>query len=97
VANDLRNGVLHPDQFPVDVFVFRNQLVAANTRTLSALSEAGLIPTKINIVEPSRNILRRLRELPILADSTLPGRSVPVTPTQNDLTILRVINIPEAR
>ncbi len=97
VAADLRNGVLHPDQFPVEAFYFNGSLVSINTRTLAALSEAGLVPTKINIVEPSRNVLRRLQERPLIPDAALPGSRVPVTPSQTNLTILRTIEIPGSR
>jgi hypothetical protein len=94
VADDLRAGVLHPDQLPIDAFDYKGKLVSANTRSLSALSEAGLEPTKINLIKPSRALLRRLGEDPLLPNAPLPGPRVPVTPTQNDLTILRVIEIP---
>jgi len=94
VADDLRAGVLHSDQLPIDAFYYEGKLVSANTRSLSALSEAGLEPTKINLIEPSRSLLRRLGEDPLMPNAPLPGPRVPVTPTQNDLTILRVIEIP---
>jgi hypothetical protein len=97
VANDLKTGVLHPDQLPIDAFYYDGQWVSANTRSLSALSEAGLQPTQVNIIQPSRQLLLRLRETPLLPDAPLPGPRVPVTPSQSDLTILRVIEVPGAQ
>ncbi|MGQ5525605.1 pre-toxin TG domain-containing protein [Chitinimonas sp. PSY-7] len=97
VATDLRLGRIHPDQLPIDAFKYNGQLVSANTRSLSALSEAGLQPTNVNIIQPSRALLRRLQETPLLPNAPLPGPRVPVTPNQSDLTILRVIETPGGR
>jgi hypothetical protein len=94
VADDLRNGILHPDQFPVEAFYFKGKLVSQNTRTLSALSDAGMEPTIVKIVEPSRNVLRRLQERPLISDGALPGPRVPVTPSMVNLSVQRIIEIP---
>lgn len=88
VAADLRTGILHPDQLPIQAFHYKGQLVSANTRSLSALSEADLLPTNITIIQPSRQLLLRLRETPLLPEAPLPGPRVPVTPSRTDLTIL---------
>jgi hypothetical protein len=94
VANDLRSGVLHPDQLPIDAFRVGDNLVSANTRSLSALSEAGLSPTVINEIQPTSALLRRLRESPIIPNAPLPGPRVPVTPSQSNLDVLRIIELP---
>jgi hypothetical protein len=39
------------------------------------------------------SLLRRLVEQPILEDSTLPGKKVPVTPSTRDLNVIDVIEI----
>lgn len=88
VAADLRAGVLHPDQLPIQAFYYEGQLVSANTRSLSALSEAGLLPTNVTVIQPQRALLLRLRETPLLPNAPLPGPRVPVTPSRTDLTIL---------
>jgi len=94
VAEDLRLGKLNADQLPINAFRGQNdELISINTRTFAALSEAGLYPTRINIVKPTRNELLRLREKTII-NSPLPSRSVPVTPTMIDLTVMRVITAP---
>jgi RHS repeat-associated protein len=94
VAADLRAGILSPDQLPINAFVHSSgELVSINTRTLAALSEAGMQPTIINIVTPKLSVLSRLSETPII-DSPLPGPSIPVTPSMTDLTVIRVIHIP---
>ena len=95
VADDLARGVLSPDQLPITAFEYGNgQLVSANTRSLAAVSQAGLLPTNVTLVEPSRVLLRRLQQPSLLPGSPLPGPRVPVTPSQRDLTILRVIEVP---
>ena len=49
VAADLRSGVLTADQLPINAFTGANgELITINNRTLGALSEAGLQPTRIN-------------------------------------------------
>ncbi|MCP4600756.1 MAG: hypothetical protein GY847_09525 [Proteobacteria bacterium] len=94
VAADLRAEILSPDDLPIEAFKFKGQLVSANTRSLSALSEAGLRPTNITIIEPSPQLLRRLQETPIIPNAPLPGPHVPVTPTRRNLTVLRIIELP---
>jgi hypothetical protein len=94
VAADLRAGTLHPDQLPIEAFHYEGTLVSANTRSLAALSEAGLRPTKIRIISPTRQLRLRLQESPLIPNAPLPGPSVPVTPSMSDLTILRVITTP---
>jgi hypothetical protein len=94
VAADLRSGALHPDQLPVQAFEYNGQLVSANTRTLGALSEAGMAPTKVKIIQPTRGLLDRLREPPLIPNAPLPGPRLPITPSMADPTILRVISIP---
>jgi hypothetical protein len=95
VADDLRRGKLSPDDLPIDAFKLPDgRLVSANTRSLAALSEAGLNPTRIRLIEPTQDLLDRLDEIPIIPHAPLPGRRVPVTPSQSDLEILRVIELP---
>lgn len=96
VAADLRAGILSPDHLPIQAFYYGDDgsLVSANTRSLSALSEAGMQPTNVSIINPSRSLLRRLREEPIISHAPLPGPRVPVTPSQQNLQVLRVIQIP---
>lgn len=61
VAADLRAGILHPDQLPINVFQNEaGQLIAINNRTLGALSEAGMKPTLLNLASPTRNQLLHL-------------------------------------
>ncbi|MFO1114448.1 MAG: RHS repeat-associated core domain-containing protein [Beijerinckiaceae bacterium] len=93
VADDLRTGVLHPDQLPIDAFRYGEYLVSANTRSLAALSEAGLSPTVVNEIGPSARLLRRLLEVPIISNAPLPGPRVPVTPSQSDFSVLRIIEL----
>ena len=97
VAGDLKSGRLGSDDIPVDVFrdPGSGALVSANTRSLAALSEAGLRPTNITHVEPTPKLLERLQEAPVVPGGTLPGREVAVTPSQRDLTIQRIIRIPD--
>jgi hypothetical protein len=96
VAADLRAGTMTPDQLPIEAFRLPDgRLVSANTRSLAALSEAGLKPTNVKIIEPTPDLLSRLRETPIIPDAPVPGPRVPVTPSQSDLTVLRVIELPK--
>jgi RHS repeat-associated protein len=93
VAADLRSGVLSPDQLPIQVFSYEGQLVTLNNRSLAALGEARIRPTRVEIVEPTLRQRRRLLEPPII-DSPIPGPLIPMTPSQSDLTILHVIEAP---
>jgi hypothetical protein len=96
VAADLRSNKLSPDQLPIEAFRLPDgRLVSANTRSLAALSEAGLKPTKIKIIDATPDLLARLRETPLAPNCPLPGPRVPVTPSQSDLTILQIIELPQ--
>lgn len=44
-------------------------------------------------IQPSNALLRRLRETPIVSHAPLPGPRVPVTPSQNNLDVLRIIEL----
>jgi hypothetical protein len=57
------------------------------------LSQAGLRPTRINIVTPKPYEYARLRQAPLM-NSPIPGPSIPVTPSISDPTILYIITIP---
>ena len=94
VAADLRSGVLSSDMLPIQAFTYNGQLVSANTRSLAALSEAGMYPTNIQVIQPTQQLLLRLTETPLIPNAPLPGPFVPVTPSQSNLQILRVISIP---
>jgi hypothetical protein len=90
----LTNNVLTPDQIPIRAFFYDGQLVSANTRSLAALSEAGLAPTNVEIIEPTQKFLDRLDETPLIPDAPLPGPLLPLTQSLTDLTINRVVQIP---
>jgi RHS repeat-associated protein len=95
VAADLRSGVLSPNQLPVQAYKNEaGQTISLNSRTLGALSEAGMRPTIINMTTPSRSQLLRLNQKPII-NSPIPGPKIPVTPSQSDPTVMRVIKIPD--
>jgi hypothetical protein len=79
VAADIKSGKLSPDQLRIEAFEHQGRLVSANTRSLAALSEAGMFPTNITEVAPSPDELARLTESPILKGETLPSTRVPVT------------------
>ena len=97
VARALRRGTLTLRQLPVRAFIHEGQLVSENTRTLGAISEAGLKPTEFHLIEPTHEVLGRLGEAPLIADAPLPGTKVPVTPSQSDLRVMRTIRIPGSR
>jgi hypothetical protein len=94
VAADLRAGRLHPDQLPIQAFEYDGQLVSANSRSLAALSEAGLKPTIVQIIEPTDDLLLRLQEVPLRHTSPLPGPTTYVTPSRSNLSIIRPITVP---
>ena len=95
VADDLRNRRLHPDDLPIEAFYSGDNLVSINTRSLGALSEAGIRPTIIHIVDdPGRDVLRRLTQDPLIPAGALPGPRIPVTPSRSDHTIMRIIELP---
>jgi hypothetical protein len=65
-----------------------------NTRTRAVLAEAGLEPTKVEIIDlNSLSRSQRAKYLdrltnPLIIDSPLPGYRVPVTPSMNDLRVM---------
>jgi hypothetical protein len=95
VSDDLINGRLHPDQLPINAFYDGGgNLISANSRTLAALSDAGMRPTRVNIINPNNRLLSRLTETPLSPHAPLPGRWIAVTPSRSDLTIERWIQVP---
>jgi hypothetical protein len=96
VVSDLKAGRLTPADLPIQAFIDpkTGELVSVNTRSLAALSEAGLRPTHVTIIKPKQYHVRRLDEIPIIPHAPLPGPRVPVTPSQSDLTVLRIIELP---
>jgi hypothetical protein len=96
VAADLFDGKISPDALPIAAFIDSNgNLVSANTRSLAALSGAGLKPTIVNIINPTQDLLDRLAETPLIPDAPLPGPNVPMTPSKTDLTIIGVFELPD--
>jgi RHS repeat-associated protein len=95
VAQDLRQGVLAPDQIRIEAFMYQGKLVTTNNRGLAALSKAGLRPTNVVVRQPTPAELARLREPGLFKGQTLPGASIAVTPGQRDLSILEIIALPE--
>lgn len=97
VAADLRAGTLSPDVLAIQAFRHEDtgQLISANTRSLTALSLAGLEPTNVTIVDPTGPWLNRLGETSALGDS-LPSTRIAITPSMSDRTILDVVSIPSA-
>ncbi|PYU28454.1 MAG: hypothetical protein DMG32_02695 [Acidobacteria bacterium] len=92
VAADLRAGRLSPNDIPIKAFTTESgELVSINNRSLGALSEAGLKPTNVEVVQPTLDELRRLTQSPIIPNAPLPGPRIPVTPSQTNLEILRII------
>jgi len=94
VAKDLRTGRLTADMLPIQAFRYGEHLVSANTRTLTALSMAGLRPTRIKLISPPDELLDRLLEPPLISSAPLPGPRVVITPGPSDLRILGVVDIP---
>jgi hypothetical protein len=96
VANDLIAGKLSPDKLPIEAFRLPDgRLVTANNRSLAALALAGKKPTIVKIIKPTQDLLDRLKETPVIPNAPLPGARIPVTPTKDDLTVLRVIELPK--
>jgi hypothetical protein len=97
VADWLRSGVLTADNLPIQAFRGASgELITINNRSLAALSEAGLLPTNVAIVNPTRAESRRLTER-LIIDSPLPSPMVPVTESIKHLDlfdIMRVIQTP---
>lgn len=95
VAQDLKNGTLDPNGIKIHAFWHEGQLVSENTRSLSALSLAGLRPTNINILDSvPDDVLARLTEEPLVG-GPLPSRVTAVTPSMRDLRVGDIISIPE--
>lgn len=100
VADDLKAGRLHPDQLEVKYFIHpeTGQRIAESNRTLAALSMAGKKPTRVREVPVSSELLSRLDEPPLRRHGEVfsqPGRAIPVTPGQNDNTIIDVARLPD--
>jgi hypothetical protein len=100
VVAKLKSGALSPDQIQISVVrdPASGKLITLNNRGLAALSDAGLTPT--NVVEVPytdqvKDVLeqRLTNESPII-DSSLPGPSIPITPSLQDLTVIRIISLP---
>lgn len=93
VAADISSGAVHPDQLPIRVFEYGGGLVSADSRSLAAFSEAGLLPTNVTLIRPSRDLRLRLLEPALLPNSVLPATRIPITPS--DPTILYTIELPK--
>jgi RHS repeat-associated protein len=67
VASGLRNGTILADEIPIGVVRFGDRLVAVNNRSLTALSRAGLKPTRIidmsDDLKTVQKVLGRLSEM----------------------------------
>ncbi|GAA4800316.1 hypothetical protein GCM10023307_28410 [Lysobacter hankyongensis] len=94
VASDLSDGLLTSDDILIHAFRSGDDLISLNNRGLAALSLAGLKPTKIIEVIPSRQELKRLLEMPIRPDLSIPGPRIAVTRGKYDLKIDDIISIP---
>ena len=100
VAADLKSGKITPDQIQISCVrdPATGKLVTLNNRGLAALSDAGFKPTNVVEVPYSAKIQdlldqRITNDSPII-DSPLPGPSIPITPSQEDLEVVRVISLP---
>ncbi|WP_148212576.1 hypothetical protein [Hahella chejuensis] len=62
---------------------------------MAALSKAGLRPTNIKIVEPTKKELNRLLDEPINSNLKIPGEKIAITPGKNDLEVLEIIETPK--
>ena len=97
VSAELRAGTMSSDAIQITAFEHGGQLVTVNNRGLAALSEAGLAPTNLTIVSKealSPGVLARLGEVPNALGTGLPSRSIAVTPSMSDWTVLRTISVP---
>lgn len=99
VADDLKKGILHPDQLPVSYFVHPQigQRIAESNRTLAALSAAGMKPTILKEVPATQTLLNRLSEVPLRQRGEvfgLPGNTIPITPEPKNNTIIDIIRLP---
>jgi hypothetical protein len=71
-------------------------LVTINNRSLAALSEAGIRPTNVTVIDKGLvplEILNRLREVPTALGEALPSPNIAVTPSMTDWTIIRTISV----
>jgi Pretoxin HINT domain len=94
VAEDLKAGRLSRDGVVIHAFEHEGVLVSENTRSLAALSLAGMRPTNIRMMDHVSDEVRgRLTEPPILGP--LPSRVVAVTPSKRDLRVGDIISIPD--
>jgi RHS repeat-associated protein len=95
VADDLISRKLSPDDLPLNVFRHAGSgaLVTENNRSLTALSMAGMRPTILNMIVPPAKVLARLEEVGPLGDR-LPATRIAITPSQEDLRILDIVNLP---
>lgn len=91
---------MHPDQFEVKYFIDPNtgKKIVESNRTLATLSMAGMKPTKVKEIIPTKEVLNRLDEQPLrhLGEKfNLPGKAVAITPGQNNLKILEIVRLPD--
>lgn len=94
VARDIKAGRLSPDDIPIEAFVGpTGELITVNNRSLAALSLAGRHPTNVTIVEPTRALLRRLQEPPVLDIAPIPGPRVVVTGSPGQ-SVLGTVSVP---
>ncbi|MEM1165451.1 MAG: RHS repeat-associated core domain-containing protein [Planctomycetota bacterium] len=94
VSQDLNAGILTPDDLPLNVFEYNSQYITINNRSFGALSDAGMHPTIVHIKNPTPDEFRRLFENTII-NTPLPGHSIPITPSTSDLTVERIIVVPD--
>jgi RHS repeat-associated protein len=93
VAADLDSGRISPDSVVVHVFNYDGHVVAENNRSLAALSLAGFRPTNIQYIQPTSNVMKRLRERTPLGD-VLPSARIAITPTMKNLSVQQVVEVP---
>ncbi len=79
----------------IHAFEHEGALVSENTRSLAALSLAGMRPTNVRMMDDVPSVVRgRLTEDPIVG-GPLPSRVVAVTPSMRDLRVGDIISIPD--
>lgn len=94
VAEELRAGTMHPDQIPIEAFEHPSgHLVTVNNRGLTALSMAGMKPTKISIRNATKKERARLRETSVLGDA-LPAERIGITLNRGSKKVLQIIHLP---
>ena len=79
VAEDLKAGVISPNDLPVSYFVEGGKKIAVNNRGLAALRLAGMEPTIASKVPATSELLARLAERPIDSFHRIPGLRIAVT------------------